>query len=66
MSKPIRSTLLTLCNRRRLLLALGLLLVSGIMLFNSLDVSVDISGWSSGFTHPLHHKYLHKSARKMA
>lgn len=54
MNKPICSTHLALCNRQRSMLALGLVLVSGIILLNSLAASVDISGWSSGFTHPLH------------
>ncbi|MSP28708.1 MAG: HupE/UreJ family protein [Methylococcales bacterium] len=35
------------------MLALGVVLVLGLVLFNSL-VSVNINGWSSGFTHPLH------------
>ena len=54
MNKLIRSTLFTLCNRQRLLIALGLLLMIGILLFNCLGKDVDIRGWSSGFTHPLH------------
>jgi urease accessory protein len=54
MKKPIFSTLSALCKLQRLLLALGMLLVFGIVLFNSLAVSVDSTGWSSGFTHPLH------------
>ena len=54
MSTPIRPTLFALCNRQRLPLALGLLLVSVIVLFNSWGLTVDSSDWSSGFTHPLH------------
>ncbi len=53
MNQPIRSILSALCNRQRLTLALGFVLVLGVVLFNSLVV-VDINGWSSGFTHPLH------------
>jgi len=54
MSTPIRPTLFALCKRKRLPLALGLLLVSVIVLFNSLGLTVDSRDWSSGFTHPLH------------
>jgi hydrogenase/urease accessory protein HupE len=56
MKQPIHTTLLTLCNRQPLSLALGvlLLLLLGIVLFNCFAPSVDINGWSSGFTHPLH------------
>lgn len=53
MNQPIRSILSALCNRQRLTLALGIVLVLSVVLFNSL-VAVDINGWSSGFTHPLH------------
>ena len=53
MNQSIRSILSALCYRQRLTLALGLVLVLGVMLFNNL-VSVDVNGWSSGFTHPLH------------
>jgi|GEM_PF-1287131 len=54
MKQPIHTTLLTLCNRQPLSLALGVLLLLGIVLFNCFAPSVDINGWSSGFTHPLH------------
>ena len=53
MKNPFPPKLSALCNQR-LLLGLGLFLVFGIVLFNSLAVAVDSSGWSSGFTHPLH------------
>jgi len=53
MNQSIRSILSALCYRQRLTLALGFVLVLGVMLFNSL-VAVDVNGWSSGFTHPLH------------
>jgi|WetSurSiteA1Bulk_404760.scaffolds.fasta_scaffold00005_31 hydrogenase/urease accessory protein HupE len=54
MNAKILSTLTALCNRQRLLLALSFVLLLGIVLFNGLAGSVDFSGWSSGFTHPLH------------
>jgi hydrogenase/urease accessory protein HupE len=54
MNTPFHSALLALCNRQRLLLALSLVLVLAIVLFNSLAAFIDVSGWSSGFTHPLH------------
>jgi hydrogenase/urease accessory protein HupE len=54
MNKPLHAALLALCNRQRLVLALGLVLVLAIVLFNGLAAYVDVSGWSSGFTHPLH------------
>jgi urease accessory protein len=47
-----RSILSALCSRQRLWLVLGFVLVSGIILFNSL--TIDVSGWHSGFIHPLH------------
>jgi len=53
MNQTLRSILSTVCNRQRLMLALGVVLVLGVVLFNSL-AAVDINGWSSGFTHPLH------------
>jgi hydrogenase/urease accessory protein HupE len=54
MNQTILSTLSALCKRQRLSLALGVVLILGIVLFNYLATSVDINGWSSGFTHPLH------------
>jgi hydrogenase/urease accessory protein HupE len=54
MNKPLHTALLALCNRQRLVLALGFVLVLAIVLFNGLAAYVDVSGWSSGFTHPLH------------
>ena len=54
MNRLLLSTLSALSNRERLLLVLGVLAVLGVMLFNSAVYSVDATGWSSGFTHPLH------------
>lgn len=54
MNKSIRLKNFCFVQLELSLLALALVLVLGIMLFNYLLVSVDISGWSSGFTHPLH------------
>jgi hydrogenase/urease accessory protein HupE len=54
MNRLILSTFSALSNRQRLLLVLGVVSVLGVMLFNSIVASVDATGWSSGFTHPLH------------
>ncbi|WP_262965285.1 HupE/UreJ family protein [Methylobacter psychrophilus] len=55
MNAPINNLILfALHNRQRIMLAVGLLVVLVIVLINSLRVAVDIGGWSSGFTHPLH------------
>ena len=52
MNLLILSILSALCSRQRLWIVLGFVLVSGIILFNSL--TIDVSGWHSGFIHPLH------------
>lgn len=54
MNSLILSTLSALCNRQKRLLVIGVVLLLGSVLFNSVVSSVDITGWSSGFTHPLH------------
>ena len=54
MNKPLRLTRFALRFQQRLLLSLGLLLALSVLLFNSLSSVIDISGWSSGFIHPLH------------
>jgi hydrogenase/urease accessory protein HupE len=54
MNRLILSTFSALSNRQRLLLVLGVVSVLGVMLINSVVGSVDATGWSSGFTHPLH------------
>ncbi|MDP3839918.1 MAG: HupE/UreJ family protein [Methylococcales bacterium] len=54
MNRLILSTLSALSNRERLLLVFGVVSVLGVILFNSVVASVDVAGWSSGFTHPLH------------
>jgi hydrogenase/urease accessory protein HupE len=54
MNKPLHTALLALCNRQRLVLALGFVLLLAVALFNALTAFVDVSGWNSGFTHPLH------------
>jgi len=54
MNRLLLSTLSALSNRQRLLLVFGVVSVLGVILFNSVVASVDVAGWSSGFTHPLH------------
>lgn len=55
MKHLIGSTLFAIRNRQRLLLVLGFGLVLGVVVFiNSAFAAVDLGGWSSGFTHPLH------------
>jgi urease accessory protein len=62
MNQLILSTLSALSNRQRLLLllvlvlvlVLGVVSVLGMLVFNCVVSSVDVSGWSSGFIHPLH------------
>ncbi len=54
MTKPIHLRQFASRTRQWLIMALGFLMTFGLVLLSSLETTLNISGWSSGFIHPLH------------